>query len=335
MTSAEPATAAAAFLRAILPSRVEGEVYRVEVLPPVKQNSKNYLDVDVMAQHLVEHGEKRNAYVALATFPAKGTDRRAEHALRFAVVWADLDVGAKKPFATKEDAVAVLAKFELAPSVIVDSGHGIHAYWRLGQPVGPEDHDVLIGTVKGLAAQLGGDPAATLVTQIMRVPGTMNVDSFEKRKDGRDHLVTLLESNDYEYSLDSFTDAGIVPVTERREVPQVLGGDQHIKEGTRNSTLASAGGAMRRFGLSQRAIESALLIHNEEYCDPPLGDGEVEGIAKSVARYRPGDATNYLISSQPGGLAPDFPLEAVALLGVLFLITQPTVRRMPSVSEAA
>jgi hypothetical protein len=63
--------------------------------------------------------------------------------------------------------------------------------------------------------------------------------------------------------------------------------DAHIREGERNATLASLGGAMRRRGASQEAITAALRTENQRRCDPPLADGEVERIAASIARYRP------------------------------------------------
>jgi len=60
-----------------------------------------------------------------------------------------------------------------------------------------------------------------------------------------------------------------------------------IREGARNSTLISLAGTMRRRGMSEKAIRSALLEENRERCTPPLPDAEVEVIAKSAGRYEP------------------------------------------------
>ena len=60
-----------------------------------------------------------------------------------------------------------------------------------------------------------------------------------------------------------------------------------ILEGQRNATLASLAGAIRRQGGSQQAILAALRAENSLRCRPPLPDGEVEGIARSIARYDP------------------------------------------------
>src|SRR2546423_578970 len=65
---------------------------------------------------------------------------------------------------------------------------------------------------------------------------------------------------------------------------------ERVKEGQRNSTLASLAGSMRRAGMSQEAIEAALLAENEGRCEPPLPEEEVRGIAASISRYDDDDA---------------------------------------------
>lgn len=64
-----------------------------------------------------------------------------------------------------------------APSVLVDSGGGLHAYWLLKEPFVLDSADRLeagriiqqlwVGTV-------GGDPAVHDLTRVLRVPGTLN-----------------------------------------------------------------------------------------------------------------------------------------------------------------
>ena len=62
-----------------------------------------------------------------------------------------------------------------------------------------------------------------------------------------------------------------------------------VVEGGRNDYLTKMAGAMRRKGFNEDAIFSALVIDNREKCLPPLSDGEVLQIAKSVIRYAPED----------------------------------------------
>ncbi|MFH0768304.1 MAG: phage/plasmid primase, P4 family [Chloroflexota bacterium] len=72
---------------------------------------------------------------------------------------------------------------------------------------------------------------------------------------------------------------------------------QPIPEGQRNSTLTSLAGAMRRRGMSQEAIEAALLEVNRQQCSPPLSEDEVTGISRSVTRYQPEPSPGRSISA--------------------------------------
>jgi hypothetical protein len=60
-----------------------------------------------------------------------------------------------------------------------------------------------------------------------------------------------------------------------------------IPEGTRNKTLASLAGTMRRRGCGVDEILAALRVTNEKRCKPPLEECELEALAKSVGRYAP------------------------------------------------
>ncbi len=70
-------------------------------------------------------------------------------------------------------------------------------------------------------------------------------------------------------------------------VPRPVEEPVPVREGARNSTLASLAGTMRHRGISEQAINSALLAENQLRCDPPLSADEVGRIARSVARYQP------------------------------------------------
>jgi putative DNA primase/helicase len=75
---------------------------------------------------------------------------------------------------------------------------------------------------------------------------------------------------------------------------------EKIREGARNTTLASIAGTMRARGLGGTAIRAALLDHNSRQCDPPLPEAEVANIAASFAKYPPGAAS-------PPSRLPDSP----------------------------
>jgi len=63
-----------------------------------------------------------------------------------------------------------------------------------------------------------------------------------------------------------------------------------VVTGSRNATMASLAGTMRRRGMSEQAIMSALEVENKSKCVPPLSRSELDQIAKSVCRYEPSAA---------------------------------------------
>lgn len=65
--------------------------------------------------------------------------------------------------------------------------------------------------------------------------------------------------------------------------------DGTFPEGSRNTTLTSFAGSMRRRGMSQESILAALTIENATRCFPPLPESEIATIARSVAGYAPAD----------------------------------------------
>ena len=60
-----------------------------------------------------------------------------------------------------------------------------------------------------------------------------------------------------------------------------------IEESTRNTTITSLAGAMRRQGLWYEPILAAIVIVNEQKCDPPLPIDELRNIAKGILEYKP------------------------------------------------
>jgi hypothetical protein len=66
-----------------------------------------------------------------------------------------------------------------------------------------------------------------------------------------------------------------------------------VPDGSRNSALASIAGSMRKFGLSEEAINEQIQYFNLNHCSPVLSKQEVERIAKSISNYEPIDALEY------------------------------------------
>lgn len=84
-----------------------------------------------------------------------------------------------------------------------------------------------------------------------------------------------------------------------------------ISEGKRNDTLASLGGTMRKRGMTQEAIQAALLQENRQRCAPPLTEAEVHRIAVSIGSYRPADRTNRVPAECVDDWSKPEPLQSV------------------------
>jgi len=91
----------------------------------------------------------------------------------------------------------------------------------------------------------------------------------------------------------------------RQPLALALGADELLIEGSRNATLASLGGTMRRRGFLVPSILEALRSENNLRCRPPLADDEVVKIANGMARYAPASG------SPPAAQAVTLPSGAV------------------------
>lgn len=135
-----------------------------------------------------------------------------------------------------------------------------------------------------LAQALGGDPSGGDLTQVLRVPGTTN-DKYVHRPQVR--LVALdtqtaIDPDTLVPSLSTRAAAADVRPTAAAALPE------RIVEGSRNIWLASLAGSLQRRGLGCDEILAVLRLLNQRRCEPPLDDGELVRIARSIVRYPPG-----------------------------------------------
>lgn len=99
---------------------------------------------------------------AFATpLPRSGCQPGKRSAAPGRIVWVDIDAVAEPPQALAE----------LRPPLLICSGAGLHAYWRLERELPPEQIE---SCNRRLALVVGADPACTDRGRIMRLPGTVN-----------------------------------------------------------------------------------------------------------------------------------------------------------------
>ena len=127
------------FLRLILPP--EGW-YCAAVFEPRHKVPKHYWfkTVEELAAFMLEQDATgKTVYHACASYKKAGTlwkGRTAENVHQIASLWGDVDGKDYRDQGEMLTAVAVFADKEKLPlSALVNSGHGLHAYWRLERPL--------------------------------------------------------------------------------------------------------------------------------------------------------------------------------------------------------
>jgi len=119
----------------------------------------------------------------------------------------------------------------------------------------------------------------------VRTNGSYVVAPPSVHKSGREYV--------FEASLDLDTPLASLPTwllsLIKKPIP-VTPGDT-IPTGERNQTLTRIAGSLRGKGLSEDAICAVLLAENQR-CNPPLDEEEVKIIAHSVSRYQPNGDEN-------------------------------------------
>ena len=180
------------------------------------------------------------------------------------------------------DARARLAGCPLAPSLLVSTGGGLHAYWFLKEPADLRTElENTERTLGGLAQHLNADPTCAEAARVLRLPNTLNhkysparrvvVETFEP-----DRRVNLI---DFEGWLPDVVSMG----TGTRD-PLHVEGD--IPQGQRNETLFRLGRSLRVKGLPNATILASLHAVNEQQCKPPFSAREVASLCENLLRQR-------------------------------------------------
>lgn len=114
----------------------------------------------------------------------------AETVISVPGLWLDIDVRGKAHAElnlppAKEDAVELVREFPLAPSILVDSGHGLHGYWLFREPLTIDSKEErneaqdlarrFQRTFQAMAAKRGWKIDNTSdLARVLRLPGTTN-----------------------------------------------------------------------------------------------------------------------------------------------------------------
>lgn len=144
-------------------------------------------EVDDLAATFV--GGKFDAYFGCAKF-GEENNRTHDNALYFRALWMDIDCGPAKAVPDKNgvikgyiDQQTGLAEFGkfcktvgLPKPILVNSGYGIHAYWRLNRTLSRREWEPLSQRLRELCDENGliVDSSVFEASRILRIPGTFN-----------------------------------------------------------------------------------------------------------------------------------------------------------------
>lgn len=154
------------------------------VLPPqwLKDENKNAIPLqrDCSYEEVISYNEigyNIYYYPNYPSLPSSGFVKAYE-VDTFEWVFVDMDLK-DGVHATKDDFVGLLlADHSFFPTKIVDTGNGIHAYWRITDL----DAMAFLRLSRRLCAYFNTDPAVTQLKQLMRVPDTANTKKRDEFK---------------------------------------------------------------------------------------------------------------------------------------------------------
>lgn len=141
---------------------------------------------DDAAEYAMQRADDSDVYFGVGLYRAgiKRGRGKATDVVAITALWADIDYGkhpsGKKFPPNREEALKVVAHCGVSPTITVLSGHGLHAYWLLKEPLEPGDRMADVariwqGTLAACAKTHGYDlDSVGDVSRLLRVPQTFN-----------------------------------------------------------------------------------------------------------------------------------------------------------------
>jgi len=190
----------------------------IEVRAISKQGVLRYFckttEIDKLIKNLKERLFTGEIYFGVC--PRDSKKGKEENIKQVRCLWIDLDCEDAKD---QEKKLSEIRKFEFEPSIIVNSGHGLHCYWLLDEIYEIHNEKELMhikGIVKGLTKAIPGADHAFDLSRILRIPGTQN-----RKIPGNIAEVELINFNpELRYPLKEF-EMYKVPVEEVKKVEAI------------------------------------------------------------------------------------------------------------------
>jgi len=219
--------------------RPGGPFVLTSIVPDGKTETRTFTDSKEAEAWAIRQNETKNIYFHVnrtrgpLTAKAKKEDIAAVEYLH-----VDIDPRTGEDFEQERARILRLLTAELpkgvpAPSLVIDSGGGFQAFWRLAEPLNIDgDTDKAHEAERynrALELAFGADSCHD-VSRIMRTPGTMNWPNKKKRDKGREpREAEVYSRSEAVYPLTAFKAAppitGGTPTASRKASPRCSVGD--------------------------------------------------------------------------------------------------------------
>lgn len=250
---------------------------------------------------------------------------KAEHVARFRCLFVDFD-----GVAPEQAAARIAAAGLPAPSLLLSSGHGTHAYWRLAAPI--TDAEVWKSREEALIELLDTDPRVRDTPRVMRLPGFLNTkeepcpravvdEAHPNRRYDSSRFPVRKPPPPPAPPSERASGIGYVQTAVRGEAAKVASAAEGNRNDVLNKAAFSLGTLVGGGALSREAVEAALLPAGLQ-CG--LGEREVRrtiasGLESGIESPRQVPEIRPAPGSLPGNVVPvpEFkPMSAVELIDV-------------------
>jgi hypothetical protein len=137
-------------------------------------------------------------YFRIATLLRPSNGGRGTEAISHLLPCLYIEVDSVKQGIAPAQCAEQLKQASLPPTILVNSGGGVHAYWMFEEPLEltDENREKVKFAIRALSEKFGGDPSATDLARVFRVPGFVNT------KPGRGNTVEVISEDGPTYSAD-------------------------------------------------------------------------------------------------------------------------------------
>gem|GEM_PF-2346232 len=267
------------------------DIVEVRLIPSGRSTWHRAGDLHDESERLLE-ANRRNEHIYVGGNPRRRVGGTTADDVPLArSLWVDLDGGC-----TTEEAKARIKHAKLPlPTMLVESGGGVHAWWRLVEPI--TDLAEFTRHQKRLIAATGGDSSIHDPPRIMRLPGFLNC----KAKYGEPRPCRIIAADsERRYFLNEVVGhlpEVMQPAPASYDAPAAAGLTEYARaaayvakipgetEGGRNATAFRVGALLvKDFNLAVGDARQLLDMWNQKN-NPPLEDAELADVLQHAVEY--------------------------------------------------